>query len=402
MARQSIGKPTLAAALLVLALSAEHAAAQAADPSAECAAYTLPIITSNSASFPGVGTQAKILPNDSVAKAKWDEISGKVVQSSQKPAGAKPTGYDASDPDCWWTFNQCTTPKAQGIAPDVVMVPPPSTIGFGFDDGPYCAHDAFYDFLKSQNQTATMFFIGSNVFTWPREAQRALADGHELCTHTWSHPYSRTFSRNFITLYVQAMKLITGVTTKCFRPPYGDIDDRVRSIAGGLGLRTILWSYDSEDADVGIPGITEQSVDTSYNNFIEMAKNGTFANAGTILLQHEVNKFTVTKAMEYYPKLKEAIQHIVPVSVALNITQPYVETNFTLPSFDQYIAGVRVGGAAPTATSATSPTTSEPSSASATQGSNLSNAGFTTTGMTPFMITLSCTILSATVFLSVY
>jgi hypothetical protein len=26
-----------------------------------------------------------------------------------------------------------------------------------------------------------MFYIGSNVMNWPLEAQRALADGHEIC-----------------------------------------------------------------------------------------------------------------------------------------------------------------------------------------------------------------------------
>ena len=26
-----------------------------------------------------------------------------------------------------------------------------------------------------------MFYIGSNVMGWPIEAQRALADGHEIC-----------------------------------------------------------------------------------------------------------------------------------------------------------------------------------------------------------------------------
>jgi hypothetical protein len=54
-------------------------------------------------------------------------------------------------------------------------------MGYGFDDGPNCTHNAFYDFLASQNQKATMFYIGSNVLNWPLEAQRALADGHQIC-----------------------------------------------------------------------------------------------------------------------------------------------------------------------------------------------------------------------------
>jgi len=54
-------------------------------------------------------------------------------------------------------------------------------MGYGFDDGPNCTHNAFYDFLASQDQKATMFYIGSSVLNWPLEAQRALADGHQIC-----------------------------------------------------------------------------------------------------------------------------------------------------------------------------------------------------------------------------
>jgi peptidoglycan/xylan/chitin deacetylase (PgdA/CDA1 family) len=54
-------------------------------------------------------------------------------------------------------------------------------MGYGFDDGPNCTHNAFYDYLASQNQKATMFYIGSNVLDWSHEARRALTDGHEIC-----------------------------------------------------------------------------------------------------------------------------------------------------------------------------------------------------------------------------
>jgi peptidoglycan/xylan/chitin deacetylase (PgdA/CDA1 family) len=54
-------------------------------------------------------------------------------------------------------------------------------MGLAFDDGPDCTHNIFYNYLASQNQKATMFYIGSSVLDWPLEAQRALADGHEIC-----------------------------------------------------------------------------------------------------------------------------------------------------------------------------------------------------------------------------
>lgn len=75
-----------------------------------------------------------------------------------------------------------------------------------------------------------------------------------------------------------------------------------------MGLQTILWSFDSQDADVGTSGVTQETVDQSYQSFIAEGKKGAFANAGTILLEHEVDNYTVSKAMQYYPQLKEVFK----------------------------------------------------------------------------------------------
>ena len=65
---------------------------------------------------------------------------------------------------------------------DEANIPEPLTMGYAFDEGPNCTHNIFYDFLSSQNQKAKMFYIGCNVFDWPLEAQRAIVNGHEICT----------------------------------------------------------------------------------------------------------------------------------------------------------------------------------------------------------------------------
>lgn len=45
----------------------------------------------------------------------------------------------------------------------------------------------------------------------------------------------------------KAIKETMGITPKCWRPPYGDVDDRVRAIAWQMGMRTFLWDQDSND-----------------------------------------------------------------------------------------------------------------------------------------------------------
>jgi peptidoglycan/xylan/chitin deacetylase (PgdA/CDA1 family) len=258
------------------------------------------------------------------------------------------------------------------LSPDVANVPEPKTMGYAFDDGPNCSHNAFYDFLESQNQKATMFYIGSNVADWPYEAQRGIDDGHEICVHTWSHRYMTAFASEdaFAELYytIKMIKLVTGVTPTCWRPPYGDVDDRIRAIANALGLQTIIWKFDSNDWRVGINNITAADVDTDYQLFINNETAGNFNSAGAIMLTHELNNFTMSEAVKWYPTLKSTFSYLVPIGVALNKTYPYKETNYSLPTFEQYISGqLTVAGNNSTGTGSSSHSSSSPSPSSSTQ-----------------------------------
>ncbi|KAF8639061.1 hypothetical protein AX17_001757 [Amanita inopinata Kibby_2008] len=314
------------------------------DGTAECQAYGYPLVSNSLSTFPAIWHPASIVANDSAAWDKWNSISGTIPTTISIKGTLDgnfstftPT-YPKDDPDCWWTLDQCVSPKLQGLPPDVFQVPEPNTLGYGFDDGPNCSHNAFYDYLSSQNQKATMFFIGSNVMNWPLEAQRAATDGHEICVHTWSHRYMTAFSSRdaFAELYysIKAIKLVVGVTPTCWRPPFGDVDDRIRAIATSLGLRTILWGYDSNDWRAGVGNVTAVDVDTNYQHLIDSVNSGKFDNSGAIMLTHELNNFTMSEAVKFYPQLRASFKYIVPVGVALNRTHPYLERNYTLPAFD--------------------------------------------------------------------
>jgi hypothetical protein len=170
------------------------------DPDFECKGYSYqPVIALNS-SYPQLWQPAKIVSTDSAAQSLFATINATLNSKlpSNLPHCAAPdcisgdfqgVSYDIpNDPDCWWSEHQCTTPAAStGIPADIVSVPEPDTWGLGFDDGPNCSHNAFYDYLAQQNQKATMFYIGSNVYDWPLQAMRAITDGHQICVHTWSH-----------------------------------------------------------------------------------------------------------------------------------------------------------------------------------------------------------------------
>ncbi|KIK61470.1 carbohydrate esterase family 4 protein [Collybiopsis luxurians FD-317 M1] len=355
----------------VVTSEGDEAQITGAYPTVECTAYGWPAVTNALNEFPPIWQPATILANDTDAVNSWANIS-KSVPTDIIPHGDifgdwNDTSYNvASDPACWWTRSLCTTPKLAGLPPDVASVPEPDTMGYGFDDGPNCSHNAFYDYLKDQNQKATMFFIGSNVLDWPLEAMRAIDEGHEICAHTWSHHYMTGFSSPdaFAELYYSKcpIKLVLGVTVTCWRPPFGDVDDRIRAIAEGLGLRTIIWQYDSFDWEQATGNVTAQQVYQNYDNFIQRAENGTFSSGGSIMLTHELNNFTMQTAVSMYPQLKDAFKYVVPIGVALNKTQPYVESNYSLPSFEQYISGTITTNSSGSSGSSSSNTSSSTSS----------------------------------------
>ncbi|KAI9493903.1 hypothetical protein BDB00DRAFT_762764 [Zychaea mexicana] len=256
--------------------------------------------------------------------------------------GLDMTSYNtAEDPDCWWSASGCMTPKASGINADIYECPEPETLGLTFDDGPNCSHNAFYDYLLQNKQKASMFYIGSNVLSWPYGALRGVKDGHHLAGHTWSHQLMTTLSDKEVLaeLYftTKAIKYVTGLTPLYWRPAQGDLDDRVRWIATQLNLTAILWNIDTDDWAAGtMPGITAETVDQNYKNFIEMGKNGTFANSGALILSHEINNQTMEFAIQHYPALKEAYTHVIDVATCMNITHPYVEESITFPTFEQF------------------------------------------------------------------
>ncbi|KAJ6568445.1 hypothetical protein B0H10DRAFT_1840931 [Mycena sp. CBHHK59/15] len=163
---------------------------------------------------------------------------------------------------------------------------------------------------------------------------RAVVDGHEICVHTWSHCYMTGFSNEGVfaelNYTMEAIKLVTGFTPTCWRPPFGDIDDRICCIAARLRLETIMWQYNSNDWQAGTGGVTAATVAANYNALIAGVGSGTFDGAGAIILTHELNNFMMQEAVSYYPKLAAAFdallinatQHIVPIAVAQNKTQP--------------------------------------------------------------------------------
>ena len=293
--------------------------------------------------FPEPNKIAHILDGDEEAKKLYNEIKGDIpnieVRKSTGDHSAFGTNdYPESDPDCWWSKFGCHKPKHPKISHDVTQCKEKGTWGLTFDDGPYCAHNKMYDFLKKEKIRATMFYIGSYVLNNPYQAQRALVDGHDVCHHSWSHKLMTTLTNEqvFAELYYsgKVIKKVMGVTPLCWRPPQGDVDDRVRFIADALGMRTILWQEDTDDWNIQPKGSQPpEKIDENYKRIIGKADS-----ESPVVLSHEISSHTMVEFIKMYPQIKKAYQHVAPVSACLGVRQPYLE-NITYPTFDEYTSG---------------------------------------------------------------
>ena len=93
----------------------------------------------------------------------------------------------------------------------------------------------------------TQFWVEKN----PDYVKKIFDRGHEIGTHSRTHPYMSKMNKSEIESELKtskgAIENITGARVELFRPPYGDYDDLLVSTAREMGLYTIQWSVDSLD-----------------------------------------------------------------------------------------------------------------------------------------------------------
>jgi len=315
------------------------AAAAGSKPSQISNAPGIPDISKLSpASYPALD---KPPPTDSPEVQQWIQDvknSGVSIPGfSPTQAGGCPANPDALSDDserCWWTCGGCTR------ATDITTCPDKMTWGLTYDDGPAPYTPDLLDYLKQQNLTSTFFVVGSRVISYPALLQEQYMAGHQIAVHTWSHPSLTTLSNEEIIAEFgwtkKVIKDVLGVTPNMMRPPFGDIDDRVRAISKAMGLTPVMWTrispmatFDTDDFNIHGGTTTVQQV---LLNWEDILGNATSIDTGFIVLEHDLFQQTVEVATGYI--LPDALAHqpsfkIEPVISCLNLPlgDSYIETN---------------------------------------------------------------------------
>ena len=175
--------------------------------------------------------------------------------------------------------------------------------------------DKILDELDRHNVKCTWFAVEFWVEKYPEYAKKIVERGHELGTHSKTHPYMSKLSKTEMLEELKSscsvIQKTTGVAPTLFRPPYGDYNDLLIETCEGLNLYPIQWDVDSLDwKNLSATEISLRII------------NG--AQAGSIILCHNNGLHTAEALPMIFSTLQNRGYTFVPIG------QLIYKTNYTV------------------------------------------------------------------------
>lgn len=176
-------------------------------------------------------------------------------------------------------------------------------VAITFDDGPSSKNTPIIlDTLEKYNARATFFVTGGNAKAYPEILKREIALGCQIGNHSMNHTAFSKQEKQDMLAAVEGVndivKKATGYDITIVRPPYGDVDKRVKQVLSDYPL--ILWSIDTLDWSTRN---TQSTVDCVMNE----------VNDGAIILMHDIHAETAAAVTQFVPKLIEKGYQLVTV-----------------------------------------------------------------------------------------
>lgn len=190
-------------------------------------------------------------------------------------------------------------------------------VSLTFDDGMSTYSNELLDILLQEGVTASFFVRGKTLEApfdgWEgnrRALARLVAEGHGVCNHTYHHPFLSPLSeaqvRSEMTRTEQLIADVTGLHTRCMRPPHTDYGqggktddngnptpktDTILKVMRDLDYMVVLvdlepedWNYASTDPDYAQNWNPQHVLDT-------VTAAATSKNTPILHLQHDT-KYT--------------------------------------------------------------------------------------------------------------
>ncbi|KAF9157583.1 Carbohydrate esterase 4 protein, partial [Actinomortierella ambigua] len=197
--------------------------------------------------------------------------------------------------------------------------------------------NALLDLLDKEGIKVTFFVNGNNdgcIYEKQEIVKRAYKSGHQIASHTWSHPSLLTLTPEKITEEMTkletALKDILGVVPRYMRPPFGDGglgtnpagDKKVQDTLRGLNYVITTWDIASGDANIDTHGppfkITDAALLAAQQKEYEAGINGSPKGSPHMALQHDTYQRTVSLITPWAIKMvKDLGYKIVPVGECL-------------------------------------------------------------------------------------
>jgi peptidoglycan/xylan/chitin deacetylase (PgdA/CDA1 family)/nucleoside-diphosphate-sugar epimerase len=167
-------------------------------------------------------------------------------------------------------------------------------IAITVDDGPDPVHTPrMLDIFRDHGVKATFFVVGGAAEQYPELVLRMRKEGHEVGSHSYSHPYfnrlSWTGAIREIGMTRWVLDRILGEKCKLFRPPHGKLSLRSLIPAWAAGQQVVMWNVDLKDYRAAAGDVEAQLDRTSFAS-------------GDIILYHGINE----PALRALPRVIEA------------------------------------------------------------------------------------------------
>jgi peptidoglycan/xylan/chitin deacetylase (PgdA/CDA1 family) len=229
------------------------------------------------------------------------------IEAAPKPA-ASPNAEKEAPP------KTSPTPREPAITFNSVHVDGPY-IARTFDDGPSATlTPKLLDILAAHHIKATFFVLGEMVAEHPEILARAAREGHEIASHSWSHPNLAKMSQEGVRSQLQRtddeIKGAIGKRPTLFRPPYGSITERQKHwIHDEFGYAIILWDVDPLDWKRPGPAVVRSRILKETR-------------PGSIVLSHDIHPGTIEAMPSTFDELEAKGFKFVTVSELLGMATP--------------------------------------------------------------------------------
>lgn len=190
------------------------------------------------------------------------------------------------------------------------------TVALTFDDGPNGEKTNNLVRILNENKAhATFFMVGNKMDYYPDVLKNVLEYGNEIGSHSYNHKsMKRQKLKNVIDGENKTREIyrnITGQELIYTRPPYGDINSKVKE---SLDTIFITWNLDTEDW-------LHRDKNYIVNSVLENIEDG------DIILMHDSYDTTVEAVEELLPKLYNLGFQVTNISELASLKNRTLEKN---------------------------------------------------------------------------